>query len=72
MNKIIKFILIFELILLTIFIIGYFIYESKQPKQVISTCGSYNVTDNFEINFSNLEILRPIIRNSTIRENLNT
>jgi hypothetical protein len=72
MKKWIKLILIYEFILLLIFIIGYFVFESQQPTEEVYSCNF--IEDNGTSYYPSLEndSFMEILKNMTIRENLNT
>jgi len=73
MKRIFKIILIYEIIILLIFSVGYFVYESKQPKDTFSINSDCTIDS---VNISGLEgLIKPILEiegKSPIRENLNT
>lgn len=65
MNKVIKYILIFELILVLVFFAGLFYYEATHYEKQYSLS---DINPNFQVNLSELGI----VNNSSIRENLYT
>jgi hypothetical protein len=67
MRKIIKYIVILELILILIFFIGYFIYEAKHQKQNF-ICGVNSNIQSFQSGLGTFNNSESIL----IRENLYT
>jgi hypothetical protein len=63
MNKYIKYLIAYELILICLFGVGYLFYEAQQPKQVINTC---NIVPNDEADSFNVSFLDELKQGSGI------